>query len=117
MGRTWVERLDQMSGTETITWGRVMAGAAFATVLTAIGEPDSPTKKAPAVPTTRLEEQASAPSAGAAGASSDGWDAGSFAGGAGSAILLAAGLLGVRWWRQRSVTASRNSRVSMPAAS
>jgi hypothetical protein len=117
MGRTWVERLDQMSGTESITWGRVNAGAALATVLTAISEPGSPTKAAPAVPTTRLEEQVSSSPSGAAGASSHGWDAASFAGGAGSAGLLAVGLLGAWWWRQRSVTASRNSRVSTPAAS
>lgn len=103
-GRTWVERKSQMPGQGRVTWGRVPAGTAFATVLSAIGAQPTPKTEAPERVASAPEEPTTDdPSASAAGAASDGWDGASFGWGAGSAALLMAGLLlGKRGWRQRS---------------
>lgn len=119
MGRTWVERKGQMTGNEGVTWGRVLAGTAFTTILTAVSGQGTPETKAPMPAATTLEGPATAaPPSDRGGASTDQWNGASFGWGAASAGLLAMALaLGARWWRQRSVTASRNSRVTMPVAS
>jgi hypothetical protein len=110
-GRTWVERRDQMSGTGAVTWGRVEAGQAFATVLAAIDGPDE-------VATTSVDAPSAEPaSAAPAREEPERFDASSFGWGVGLTGLLAAGLVLAARLRQRSVTASRNSRVSSAALS
>jgi hypothetical protein len=112
-GRTWVQRQDRLSEPATTRWGRVPAGYAMEALLASLNRPAK-------APTTTHDEPATvaAPAPAPRRDSTDGWDGASFAWGAGGAALLTGLLLlGARWWRQRSVTASRNSRVSMPAAS
>jgi hypothetical protein len=112
-GATWVER--HMSGSRSVSWARVPAGRALETVLAAIEEPAEGTTappKAPAAAPSREPERRAAPAP-----SSARLDGSSFGWGAGTAMLLAASVALARRWRQRSVTASRNSRVSMPASS
>ncbi len=110
-GTTWVQRRDSMSEPTTTTWGRIRAPFALDAVLAGLQPPAE-------VPTVSQDKPATVAAPPPPRASADGWDGASFGWGAGSAGLLAVGLLvGARWWRQRSVTASRNSRVSMPASS
>jgi hypothetical protein len=111
IGTTWVQRRDSMSGPATTSWGRIRAPIALEAVLASLDRPAE-------VPTVSQDKPATVAAPPPPRASADGWDGASFAWGAGSAGVLAMGLaLGARWWRQRSVTASRKSRVSMPAAS
>ena len=109
-GSTWVQRHDQLSEPATTTWGRVRAPMALEAVLSAL---DRPAK----APTVSQEKPATVAAPPPPRAAPNGWDGASFGWGAGSAGILAMGLLGAWKWRQRSVTAPRNSRVSMPAAS
>jgi len=108
---TWVQRRDDLSESGSITWARVEAGHAFHAVLSAIEKPAE-------VTTASVEPPAVEPArTGPARDDSARFDAASFGSGAGLAGLVAAGLALTWRWRQRSVTASRNSRVSMPASS
>ncbi len=109
-GTTWVQRHDQLSEPATTTWGRIRAPMALEAVLAGLER----TAKAP---TVSQDKAATVAAPAPPRASADGWDGASFGWGAGSAGILAAGLLCAWKWRQRSVAASRNSRVSMPAAS
>ena len=109
-GITWVQRTDHMSEPAVTTWGRIRAPMALEAVLAGL---DRPAK----VPTVSQDKAATVAAPPPPRATTDGWDGASFGWGAGSAGILAVGLLGAWKWRQRSVTASRNSRVSMPAAS
>ncbi len=99
-----------MSEPAVTTWGRIRAPMALEAVLAGL---DRPAK----VPTVSQDKAATVAAPPPPRATTDGWDGASFGWGAGSAGILAVGLLGAWKWRQRSVTASRNSRVSMPAAS
>jgi hypothetical protein len=114
-GRTWVERHHHLSDPAYVSWGRVKAGSALDVVLTAIQEPaEAPTSPiaAPAEPTREPRREA------AAAESPERFDGSSFGWGAGLTGVLAVGLaLVARGRRQRSVTASRNSRVSVAASS
>lgn len=114
---TWVQRRDDLSGSGSVTWARVGAGHAFHAVLSAVEKPTEVTTdplRAPAAgPSREPEREAFAPFHSTAA-----FDGSSFGWGAGMATLLAAGLaLAARWRPQRSVTASRNSRVSTAASS
>ncbi len=112
-GRTWVERRDRSMGQETVTWGRVTAGNALVMLLKEYGGPATP----PDTRTSRVEQPARNVVPGGTGAEPDAWDRASFGWGAGAGLLATGLVVAVLRLRQRSVTASRNSRVSAPASS
>jgi len=110
-GTTWVQRHDQLSEPATTTWGRIRAPMALEAVLSSLDQPAE-------TPKITQDEPATVTAPPPPRAVADGWDGASFGWGAASAGVLAMGLaLGARRWRQRSMTASRKSRVTMPAAS
>lgn len=111
-GVMWVQRRDQMSDSGSASWSRLEQPAALEIVLGEIGAPDDIPKASVAAPApgpTSNEPRGDDPVL---------LDPRSFALGAGVAVLLATGLAVVtNRRRQRSVTASRNSRVSSAASS
>jgi hypothetical protein len=115
-GRTWVQRHDHLSDPVSVSWARVEASFALDTVLSAIENAPQVTQSLhPASTAKETRKQVRQTSAREA---PERFDASSFGWGAGLGGLLVAGLvLAARWRGQRSVTASRNSRVSSAASS
>jgi hypothetical protein len=111
-GSIWVQRTDHQVDPGTITWVRVKTAFALDSAISAVATP-------PDVETTAIPEAAAPKRTTEPGRHADaGFDPSSFGWGAGLAGVLATGLaLVARRRRQRSVTASRNSRASSAASS
>ena len=111
-GDTWVQRRDFHGGGGAVTWGYVPNGDDLAVLLSAVEDPDKPTTSSLQAPVAK------APRLDGGTVASSGADGGLPLWGVGLLALPVVGvMLAIGWRRQRSVTAERKSRASIPASS